>query len=413
MEKIIVKPKSVRCLGNIVSPKSIGSFLGDNIKVTSSTDSAYGTVFTGEYLSGSYIQLEYDKCISSEDTSFTVSATLKKNIDNSAITSTPVYFNVNGNVTYANTNGNGVASITIPVDGSSEYNLNVYWPGDSSVAAGCKVTAKIAVVDSYSLDFFTDKSILQTDDTSYLVARVTGTSPTGDVVGVPGQTVLFYEEYLPGIRFFADKNIMQSGDNCDLSAQLIDAEDGSLVRKSGVGVKFYQQNVTSLTDPLTSDNHLFGVSNATGELTYSSDGMKFQQLLGHGASLAYVPVILDVVNHVYEISFDVMNWSTSFNTPFRCVARTVDDFTDLGYLPLLDTIRGWNINDVWERGTSHTISSGDTIKIYFEDGNYKVYKNDIEVAASDWVIGESIFSGFIHSADEYVTLKNFKFKEVE
>lgn len=86
------------------------------------------------------------------------------------------------------------------------------------------------------LDVFSDKQIIQTGETANIVGLLTDTIGES-VIGVPGQTVNFYETFTPGLRVSAP--VVQSGDTVDIHAQLIDTTDGSLVRESGHTVNMY------------------------------------------------------------------------------------------------------------------------------------------------------------------------------
>ena len=85
-----------------------------------------------------------------------------------------------------------------------------------------------------------DKDTIQIGETANIVGVLTGTSGD-DVIGIPGQTVNFYELWTPGLRVSAP--IVQSGDTVDIKAQLIDSTDGSLVREAGHTVNVYMEDV--------------------------------------------------------------------------------------------------------------------------------------------------------------------------
>ena len=58
MDKITVIPENVRGLGNIVSPKINADLVGYGVKLTSSTDSTYGTVFNMGYYTRTVMSLD-------------------------------------------------------------------------------------------------------------------------------------------------------------------------------------------------------------------------------------------------------------------------------------------------------------------------------------------------------------------
>ena len=237
MEKLIINPSEVRGLGDIVSPKSVQDFNVFDSELVSSTDTTYGTVYTDSYLDGSRITLSADKCIGTEDSSFTVSCTLK-NKAGYYITSATVYLAVNNNVMSTTTNSNGEATFTVSTDGSLVYKLKAYYTGTSSVA-GCWIGGRVVVVDADSLTFACDKSVMQSGDDLSMLGRLTGTNGDGEIIGVPGKTISFYEEWTPGLKVSAEKSIIQTGTDMDVSAQLIDVSDGSLVREAGHTVYFF------------------------------------------------------------------------------------------------------------------------------------------------------------------------------
>ena len=189
MEKITVIPSEVRGLGNIVSPKTSIDFLGYNHKVTSNTDTDYGTVYNGSYHTGSHLTVTAPLAITSSTSSFTVTATLKNN-SNTAITNATVYIEVNGVVTSATTNSNGVKAFTVTTDGSSVYDIRVYYPGSSNYA-GCSRRWVVTILGSVnSVEVFSENSITQTNDCTVLAGRVLDS----DGNPVRGVTVNFYKE---------------------------------------------------------------------------------------------------------------------------------------------------------------------------------------------------------------------------
>ena len=105
--------------------------------------------------------------------------------------------------------------------------------------ASCHRSVVVADLD-FDFNVVGDKSILQTGETCNVVGVLTGTIGD-DVIGIPGQTVNFYELWTPGLRVSSPK-VIQSGDNIDIKAQLIDTVDGSLVREAGHTVNVYMDD---------------------------------------------------------------------------------------------------------------------------------------------------------------------------
>ena len=249
MEKIIVKPNEVRALGDIVSPKTSSDFLPYQSTISSGTDTDYGTVYTSGVLAGSYLTITDDRWITPSDSSFTVHAVLKNSSD-TVITSARVYCTVNEDtVLSGTTNSSGKVAFTVPlVDNVCIYDLLFTYEGSLSVAGCFRGFRVYTGGDEWELDLIGEKSIIQTDETDILVARVTGENCNTEIVGVPGQVVYFFEEWTPNVRLSGTANIIQSGDTDVLTAQLIDNEDGSIVKESGHTVYFYEQGQTIIDD---------------------------------------------------------------------------------------------------------------------------------------------------------------------
>ncbi len=181
MDKVIVNPSEVRGLGDIVSPKSLSDYIGGEVS------SVGDGVFELEYLDGSFLTLTVPATISGDDTSFSVSATLKDSSD-TAISSATVYCDVNGTVLTGTTNSNGVVSFTVNTDGSSRYDVKVYYTGTSTVAGTVRqCIVRVSDAELTEIGLVTDKSVIQSGDTVHFISQVTG---TGDLSGV---TVEFYK----------------------------------------------------------------------------------------------------------------------------------------------------------------------------------------------------------------------------
>ena len=190
MDKITVIPENVRGLGNIVSHKTSRDFVGYDNLITSSTDSTYGTVYTSSYKAGAnFIVTNNNPFIDSSATSFTVSAVLKNG--NNVMTSVSVSIWVNDTRYVRTTDNNGQVSLTPSVDGSDYYFIKFIYEGDSSVAGGCfSITYVYVISDVESVECFSEKSVLQSGQTSVLASRVLDS----DGKPVKGVEVSFYKE---------------------------------------------------------------------------------------------------------------------------------------------------------------------------------------------------------------------------
>ena len=422
VEKIVIIPEEVRGLGDIVSSKSASDFMMYNGKLSSSTDADYGTVFSESYLAGSKIILSgFNPIISPDSSSVSVTGYLKDN-SNNVITGATVRYRVNDIGVATVTDNTGKFTFTVNIGEpsgqviapSTSYEVRIWYEGSSTVG-GCFLNTKAYAIDPDSLCLVSDKEIIQTGDYAELVARLTGTNYNGETVGIPGQTVYFYEEWIPGVRVSADKSIIQSGDTVDFSAQLVDLDDGSLVRASGETVDFFTDNPV-LTDALTSDTGLVSLTGTGGSISYSSNGMKFKQDSGstYGAYAVLKDTPLDVLNQNYEIQFDVTDFTTADNTPLRC--RLLKGNGDvMGFLANVNTSNsaGWRFfSDDWD-STYHSFSNtGHTIKIHLENEAHKLYCDGTLVASSDRVIEDVGYIAFADTVGYYVQIKNLTIKEV-
>ena len=308
MNRVIVNPRDVRGLGDVVSPKSTRDFCDYNCITVSSTDSVYGTVYTDSYRAGSSLSVSADTVIGSATESFTVSATLKDHSD-VVISGATVHFVVNDVDTTATTNGSGVASLTVTCDGSSVYRVKVYYIGSSN-DGGCFASATVFTIDvgNVDLDLFVEKSVIQTGEHDNLIAILSDGSR-----GVPNQTVYFYEEYEPSTLLLgSDKSIIQTGEQANLQATLKDA-DGSLVE--GETVDYYLE-LDSFIDSASLDKSSFytstncerGTTTTTASMTFSTN--KYS-LSGANKTTMFLLDCEDLGN--YDAQIKVKPTSTSFS----------------------------------------------------------------------------------------------------
>lgn len=243
VEEVTVNPGSVRCLGNIVSPKLLSDYNKYFSKITSDTDTVDGdtrTVYTSEYITGSKLTVTAPRIISVGTETFTVTATLKRTPSNLVISDASVTCIVNNNTTYtATTDSSGVCSFTVNVEEDvDDYRIQVIYDGTNSIS-GCFLNQRTHVADIDELTLTVNKSVTQTGDDVYLIGTLTGTSINGETVPVPFATVNFYEVYTPGIELTLSPEVVVSGDTSTITAQLRDTTDGSLVRKSGETISIY------------------------------------------------------------------------------------------------------------------------------------------------------------------------------
>ena len=189
VEKLVLIPDNVRGLGDVVSPKSANDFVGYNSKVASGTDSSLGTVYTSSYGENTSVSMDYPLNITSDEESFTV--TISAMNGSYHIVGSPVYLEVNGTVYNGMISNSSpyIASFTVPTDGSMVYCLKGYYVSQGNLASSFK-TGTVYVVDSVdSVEVFSEKSIMQTGQTSVIVSRVTNNGEP-----VKGVEVKFYKE---------------------------------------------------------------------------------------------------------------------------------------------------------------------------------------------------------------------------
>ena len=176
MDKIIVNPSDVRALGDIVSPKTSTDFIGYNSSVSSSTDEYLGTVYTGAYKSGSYIEVTR---VEDNGTDYSVSFFLKKN-DGTVIDGEFVYLVVDDNEPIRTLTTTSESGFQIDKTGK-DIHLKFYFEGNSTVA-GCIKTMVLRESEVTALSLTGDKSIIQSSDTVNLVAEVTGENTNGAMI---------------------------------------------------------------------------------------------------------------------------------------------------------------------------------------------------------------------------------------
>ena len=195
VDKIVIHPREVRGLGNIVMEKNISDFGTVSGGISSGTDTVNGetkTVFTEDYKQyGSYITVTGERVVSPEE--FTISLTLKRSDNDNPINGDDVYCKYDDVVMSTTTGTGGVASFTITPARTGAIDLRFYYNGRQNLS-GCFKHYRVVVCggDGLSLESFSIDKVSDMIDNNHLVGRV-----TCDGVGVPGKTVNFYEEYTP------------------------------------------------------------------------------------------------------------------------------------------------------------------------------------------------------------------------
>lgn len=240
VDKITVYPESVRGLGDIVSPKAVKDYDEYNSSVRISGEYGSDVLFSMSYMTGSYLMItSAPRYIGPTVSSFNISARLYNSETGNTVSGGVIYCYVNDVLQETKVTDPNV-SFTIPVDFTSTvYKVKLVFNGLDNTRSGCFAIRRVIVASDLGLDFTVIPSIIQVDETSNLLATIKGTGVDGGIIGVPGQTVKFYETYTPGLGVTSDKSIIQSGETCNVTAQLKDADDGSLIRQANVPIKLY------------------------------------------------------------------------------------------------------------------------------------------------------------------------------
>ena len=295
MEKISVKPGDVRCLGDIVSPKNLSDFIVSGESLTRSTDTVNGTstvVYKEQVKSGSYFEIYTDRFITyTGQSSFTVSARLMSYgaFYDSGIGSATVKCYVNGTLVATKVTeesdiaiyNNGKFSVDVPISSVNIYSVKFVYDGGDY--AGCSYTQKFVVGTVTTLSLIAESEFTQETDIDKLLATLSCEGLNGEIIGIPHQEIIVYEEYTPGVKLTAP-SILQSGDEVSLTAQLIDTVDNSHVAVPNVPVVLYEEYNPSvkLTAPsiLQSGDEV----SLTAQLYDSYDGSN--------VGLANVPIVI-------------------------------------------------------------------------------------------------------------------------
>ena len=274
VEKVSVNPDRIRCLGNIVSPKTLSDYYNYCSKVTSGSDTVSGdtkTVYTSNYLWGSNLTLSCDRLISPGSASFTVTATLKESSFNTGISNGSLKCIVNdGVVLTGSTNTSGNYTFTIPIVEESKYTIKVSYAG-TPTTAGCfaGITAYVGTVTGVTVTC--EEALMKTGDTNQVIATVTGTFGDETDKGVPYQSVSFYEYYEPtSITVTGSVNPVISGEDTVITAVLRDS-DGSMIKGETVNI-YEEYEPTSLTVNATINPLITGETSVISAVLRDSDG---------------------------------------------------------------------------------------------------------------------------------------------
>lgn len=380
VDKVSVNPLSVRGAGDIVSPKSLSDFDVFNSKLVSAEEDVNGavvTVFTESYLNGSYFQVSAPKIVAVGTESVSISAVLKYNSTDSLINSATVSCFVNDELQgTGTTSGTGVVSFNIPInDYTTLYNVRLRFAGNDNVA-GCFAGFKMVQASDLSLDLTGVNEVIQVDESDPLIATLTGTGVDGETIGIPGQTVSFYETYTPCLDVSVNPVVIQSGETATATVQLKDADDGSLVRESGVTVELYGE-----FPPLFSH---------AGEITQTYNS-------GTNVTVLSSSINRSVLGNSWELSFD-MKADAEARVFIGDSASAVPTNPQYSIFMGRDTS---NVISYGYRTTTTTVSASSVAstdyhacKIVFDNGTITYYVDDTQVGTN--------FVSFYGNYDNYV-----------
>ena len=229
----------------------------------------------------------------------------------------------------------------------------------------------VADVTDISLDAFGDKQIIQTGETCNVIGLLSGKLGES-VIGIPGQTVNFYETFTPGLKVDVIPEIIQVGEQSCITTQLIDTSDGSLIREEGLPVKIYDdvgfRSIYSNdgTDPSTL--YVLG----TGDVTVEDGCLK----LSTDAEEDWIYYLFEVTpdnNYEYECTVGKVGDGASFSM----YVKYPND--DLGCWFAYDVTTGKRnggmTGTTFSNVNTGTLKAGDRIRIKQQDGVVSLYHN--------------------------------------
>lgn len=320
MEKIIVNPRQVRALGDVVSPKGVADFEKYCCTLTESTDASFGDLYTSEFLPGARLVIDYPGSVSVDDDDFTVDVLLKDD-SGSVISGASVYCDLVDSS--ATTDSLGKASFTIPCDGeSSEYRFRIYYAGTGSLA-GAICRGVVTVVDYESVDFslLVDNPVLCSGEFAEFVAKLDELNSSGVMVPVSGAVVEFYMDVdvePASISLVSSKDILSyadGGDSCTLTATVLGSDSNPY---EGATVVFKAYKGGTLVETIGSDTT---DSSGVATVSYSSAGRGDLNIKASVGSL--VSEIYSIRDAIYYNANNITS-ATTLNIPniptnFKCL----------------------------------------------------------------------------------------------
>ena len=279
----------------------------------------------------------------------------------------------------------------------------------------------VADVTDISLDAFGDKQIIQTGETCNVIGLLTGKLGES-VIGIPGQTVNFYETFTPGLKVDAIPEIIQVGEQSCITTQLIDTSDGSLIREEGLPVKIYEDIDARVlysndgTDTSTLFVHSYSdLVVEDGCLKISSDHEEYE---------GYVRYTFEVNpdnNYLYECFVGKIGVGQSVAIFLKCY--NYEDCCCFAYDDATGTWNGGMTGTTFSNVNTGTLKAGDRISIKQVDGVLTLYHNNkvifskaVDFISGNYVIGHVTRPGTVQyvkditlfSFDKYIELSTTK-----
>ena len=385
MEKLIVKPNDVRCLGDIVSPKSLSDFEAGYNSLTKGSDTVDGassTVYISDYMAQCHFEISsnsrfipYTGQDSFEVTTalYLISAWTHGSISDATV---KCYLD-DVLIGTGTTDSTGHVSFTIPISERTVYPVKfVYDGGRISIveeSCGCSLNVNYVVAEASSLTLIGEENIIQSGDTDNLLVTLTGTGVDGKNIRIPGVMVTFYRIVDPVLSLSASPTIIQSGEQTNITAKLTDSSSHEGIR--GQTVTFYQYNPHLFYNSGTKGK---GVWDIVANISDMGDGKYVSQASG---IMFYTILLYDD----FIISFDITDINlvgamyVGFYEPNR---GTFESLTQIG-------------------ATGHYTFRGETITRDY-DGEYFAIKLEI----GSFTIANFNYNGNIEDdEDEFITIQ--------
>jgi len=243
MDRLILVPENVRCLGNIVSPTTASDFMVDSGMVSTSSDTIDGNhlpVYSLTKKTHTYLVFLSDDWVTPVDGEFSVSVALRAGTSPVIGQSTIKCIVNEGTVLTSVTGDQAVASFTITAEENvCVYHLRFIYESSNQ---GCFLDYTVFTGDAEfdDLTLQLNEDITQSGDSVKFLASLTGVDCNGEIVSVPNHTVYFFEEWYRNVRLYGPTNkAIINNETVSVTGQLIDNSDGSTIRESGDTIYFY------------------------------------------------------------------------------------------------------------------------------------------------------------------------------